>query len=282
MLQFSPPNAKLRGLASVRMFLAQQADMYAHVAKGKTYSFDLPAGYACPGARECKSRAVETPEGWRIKDGKDCRFRCYSASQECVLPPVRNMRQRNLSALKRLRSRGAIARRLTLDMPSDTAIVRLHSSGDFYARHYLGAWLDVARTFPTVLFYGYTKCLHFWSAVRDKVSALHNFRLVASYGGRWDHLIEEYNFPSCRVVYSVEEAERLGLPIDHDDTHAAGFHGDVDFCILIHGTQPQGSEEAKAVYRLRKKGLNGYRRDKRGYGLKKDRRNRKRALATVG
>jgi hypothetical protein len=131
------------------------------------------------------------------------------------------------------------------------------------------AWLIVAQVTPHVLFYGYTKCLHFWSAIRFDIAGLSNFELVASYGGKYDHLIDEYNFRSCRVVSSESEANSFGLPIDHDDTHAAGFHGPVNFAIFLHGTQPEGSEEAKAVYRLRKAGLTGYKRNERGYGLKK-------------
>ena len=50
---------------------------------------------------------------------------------------------------------------------------------------------------------------------------LHNFVLTASYGGRDDHMIDEFNLRSAKVVFSEAEAAELGLEIDHDDSHAA-------------------------------------------------------------
>ena len=35
------------------------------------FTFSLPAGYSCPGAKECLSRAVKQPEGnYKLIDGK--------------------------------------------------------------------------------------------------------------------------------------------------------------------------------------------------------------------
>ena len=54
------------------------------------------------------------------------------------------------------------------------------------------------------------------------------------------------------VVFSEEEAQELGLEIDTDDTHAASYGG--DFALLIHGTQPKGTEAAQALKTLKGKG----------------------------
>ena len=60
---------------------------------------------------------------------------------------------------------------------------------------------------------------------------------------------------SAKVVFSEAEAEKLGLEIDHDDSHAARPSlRDQDFALLIHGTQPAGSEAAKALKELKGKG----------------------------
>ena len=56
------------------------------------------------------------------------------------------------------------------------------------------------------------------------------------------------NLKYARVVFSEEEAAKLGLEIDHDDSHAYG--GDESFALLIHGTQPSGSMAAKAKNKL--------------------------------
>ena len=57
------------------------------------------------------------------------------------------------------------------------------------------------------------------------------------------------------VVFSEEEAEQKGLEIDHDDAHALGKKS---FALLLHGTQPKGSEASKALQVLRKAGKGGY------------------------
>ena len=79
---------------------------------------------------------------------------------------------------------------------------------------------------------------------------LHNFVLTASYGGRDDWRIDEFDLRFAKVVYSEQEAHDLGLAIDHDDTHAA--FGNDHFALLIHGTQPKGSAASEALKVLKK------------------------------
>jgi hypothetical protein len=58
------------------------------------------------------------------------------------------------------------------------------------------------------------------------------------------------------VVYTEEEAEKLGLEIDHDDSHC---FGDKPFAILVHGSQEAGSDASKAIAQRRKeKRFTGY------------------------
>jgi hypothetical protein len=66
---------------------------------------------------------------------------------------------------------------------------------------------------------------------------------TASYGGKYDNLIEKHNLRYAKVVYSEDEATRLHLEIDHDDSHAMS-HG-ASFALLLHGTQPAGTVAAK-------------------------------------
>ena len=86
--------------------------------------------------------------------------------------------------------------------------------------------------------------------------------MTASYGGREDELIDSQNLRSTKVIFSEEEADSLGLEIDHDDSHAADpAKKNDDFALLIHGTQPKGSEAAVALKELKGKG--SYSRKKR-------------------
>jgi len=110
------------------------------------------------------------------------------------------------------------------------------------------------------LFYAYTKSLRYWLSVRE-FPEIWNFVLTASYGGTHDHLIDEFNLRSAKVVFSEAEAAELGLPIDHDDTHAAKpTLRDDSFALLLHGTQPKGTDAATALKAL--KGVGSYSRKK--------------------
>jgi hypothetical protein len=217
MLNFSLGNAKLR--------------------KGEAI-FDLPAGHSCPFANKCKSLAHKATG--KITDGPNTVFRCYAASMESW-KPVRGRRWKNFETLKRCKGTGDMASLIANCLPLSLRI-RIHSSGDFFSQAYFDAWVMVARQFPDRVFYAYTKALPFW--VKRLSNIPPNFRLTASYGGTHDALIAKYGLKSCRVVGSVKEARELGLELDEDDLHA--WQGTEDFALLIHGTQPAGSDMAKA------------------------------------
>ena len=219
-------------------------------------TFSLPSGYTCPAATSCLSRANR--QTGRIQDGPACQFRCFSASQESQFKQTRAQRWSNLDKLKGL-SVSAMADLIGLSLP-DLTYIRIHVSGDFYSQSYFDAWIEVAKRNPAKVFYAYTKSLHFWVARLGSIPA--NLRLVASVGGRYDSLISAHNLKFAKVVYSENEAAALGLPIDHDDSHAIlPEHG--SFALLIHGSQPAKSEASRALSALRKAGVGGYNRKDR-------------------
>jgi len=148
------------------------------------------------------------------------------------------------------------AKELRKAIPKNTKIVRIHVGGDFKTQAYFDAWLTVAELCPSIHFYAYTKSLPFWIARTDALKGLKNFVLTASRGGYQDKLISKHNLREAVVVYSEEQAAELKLEIDHDDSHAANRGG--DFALLIHGSQPKGSEASKALQQLKKKGWTGY------------------------
>lgn len=220
--------------------------------------FSLPAGWACPFASECLSKADR--ETGKVKDGPDTVFRCFSASDEARHKSARQSRWHNFEALRALTSK-QMADLIAYNLPkADT--IRIHVSGDFFSLAYLDAWLDVARRRPDVRFYFYTKSVRYWVQRLDVIGTGHepgqlpNVVPTASKGGKDDALIETHGLRSAVVVYSQDEADRLGLKIDHDDSHAMTHGG--DFALLIHGTQPAGSEAAKAISALRAEGEYGY------------------------
>jgi hypothetical protein len=254
MLKFSNANSKLLKLAKTQ-WAKKYLEPTASHGRRKVYSLDTLSGWACPFANECMSRAVPvTVDGVdtvRVQDGPHTVFRCFSASQEVSHPNVYRLRKGNFDILRDCQTVDAMVDQILEALPDDAGIVRIHVSGDFFSPAYFRAWISVAQCHPDRHFYAYTKSLPYWIDMMGKIPA--NLSLTASKGGRRDDLIEQHNLKHSVVVYSFEEAERLGLEIDHDDSHAADPSKGT-FALLIHGTQPKGSEAGKAVYRLRKAG----------------------------
>ena len=249
MLKYSPANAKIQALQaipSLQPFLEN---------KRKVYSFDLLSGHSCPFAQDCLSKVVVGDSGKRsILDGKWAQFRCFSASQEVVYSNTYALRKGNFDLLRTL-DRRQIAEALQDAMPSNLGICRLHVGGDLFRSPYLQGWLDVAAANPDRLYYAYTKSLRYWVANRKRIESTPNVVLTASYGGRDDALIDEHGLRSVRVVYTEKEASDQGLPLDHDDSHAADpTQRDQSFALLIHGVQPRGSAAAAAKQALKGKG----------------------------
>jgi hypothetical protein len=253
MLKYSPANAKTEALNEVeelQQFLASPASLN----RRRIYSLDLLSGYSCPSANECLSKAIIVDGKRKIKDGPNTKFRCFSASQEVQYTNVYNLRKHNFDTLRGLHLNDMI-HELNQAMPENLGICRIHVAGDFFSPDYMFAWINMAMMHTDRLFYAYTKSLTYWLKYREWIDQLDNFVLTASYGGRNDGMIAEHNLRSTKVVFSESEAANLDLAIDHDDSHAArpSISGQ-DFALLVHGTQPKGSEAATALKQLKGKG----------------------------
>ena len=235
-LKFSKGNAKLDG--------------FPHAI----HTFSLPAGWTCPGAKDCKSKAVKIGDSLRIQDGPDTEFRCFAASQEVLFTNTYNARQHNFRLLRDCDTADDMADLIKRSLPKRAKYVRIHVSGDFFSQKYFDAWVKTAKDNPGVIFYAYTKSIPYVVAHSGDIPD--NFRLTASIGGHYDSMIPASGLRTARVVFSESEANAMGLAIDKDDSLAIGNGG--DFALLLHGTQPKGSEAAKALVQLKKAGKGGY------------------------
>jgi hypothetical protein len=206
----------------------------------KIYTFSLPSGYSCPGAKFCLSRADRYTG--KIKDGPGIHYRCFSASQEALYPSVRRQRWRNFKALQNAKTPAKMTHLIMDSLPESAEVVRVHVSGDFFSDVYFKAWMSVASVRSSTRFYAYTKSLAIWMRHSDLVPS--NFVLVASEGGRFDNLIKANSLRTATVVDTLEKAEALGLEVDFDDSLA--YDSDKSFALLLHGQQPSGSLAKKA------------------------------------
>lgn len=243
-IKFSKANSKL-----VKLYKVQELQKWLE-GKRKVYSLDLLSGHNCPFANECLSKAVERADGSRhIQDGPNTQFRCFSASQEAQYPNVYNPRKANSDTLRDLcdlYDEYTVAQHINDAMPKDLGICRIHVAGDFFRQKYFNAWIIVAKANPDKLFYAYTKSLVYWLRMRDEIPS--NLVLTASRGGSRDDLIIPHGLREAVVVFSEKEADEKFLGIDEDDSHAAVPEWREDsFALLIHGTQPKGTEAAEAL-----------------------------------
>lgn len=219
-LKFSKHNSKLNKLAE-----------YLGIPKTHVVSFDLPAGYTCPAADICLSRANR--KTGKITDGAHTQYRCYAASVEARFPTVRKAHWHNRMALDRL-STDQMVELISESLPARVEVVRIHSSGDFFSQEYFDAWVGVARMNPDIIFFGYTKILPYVSAdIPDNMS------LVYSHGGVMDNQVT--NEPVCYVVNTFTEAVELGVQVACEAHPADDFdfiRKGLSFALEIHGTQP--------------------------------------------
>ena len=219
LLKFSVSNSKMNKLAKFKGLKSRQV-----------VSFDLPAGYTCPMASLCLSKADRVTG--KITDGRDAQFRCYASSLEAVFKSARLLHWHNFELL---RKSDDIASLIEASLPRDIKIVRIHSSGDFFNKKYFQAWVSVAVNHPEISFFGYTKILDYVSAELPK-----NFGLVYSMGGKLDHKVT--NEPRSYVVQTSQDAEKMGLVVSCQENPVDDFDyvmSRQSFALVLHGTQPR-------------------------------------------
>ena len=234
-LIFGKPNAKLIELQ--------------RITGRKLFTFSMLAGHTCPFANECKAH-VEIDENGRkyLVDGPNSDYRCFSASQEVLYPPIYNSRLHNAELLK-IAALGynKAANEIVDDIPKKAGIIRIHVSGDFATLAYFDAWREAAKRRADILFYAYTKSIPFW--VKRISDIPDNLILTASYGGKADKLIAPNGLRHCKVFEYDYNAIQAGYEnIDHNDTFAClPENRYINFALLVHGPQKAKTKWAKAI-----------------------------------
>ena len=168
---------------------------------GIVYEWNLPTGHTCPFAETC---LVKVNRETGKFENKSKMYRCYAASAE-RFPAVRDHRWKNYEYV--LKGNKPI-------LPKDCTAVRIHASGDFFNQKYFDLWLEVAKENPGVEFWAYTKSLKYWVNRLNRIPE--NFTLTASYGGKNDELIKQFNLKHSIVTDEIKN----DLPTDHNDDYA--------------------------------------------------------------
>jgi hypothetical protein len=235
-LKLSKANSKLQKLAKI--------------AGKSVWSLDLLAGHTCHAAKDCKSCV----RNGKIKDGPHTKFRCYAASLEAIYPLTYAAHKYNTELLRN-KTAAQITSLILNSLPKNVGIIRLHSSGDFMNKEYFYGCIGAIKATPHINWYAYTKCLPYIKEYVDNFGAcdikhgrlLPNFYVTASYGGKYDSLIDKIQIRSTKVILEEEDAAKSDTLVDTTDSLASALSP--NFSLVIHSQQPKGTLAAKIVNR---------------------------------
>jgi hypothetical protein len=222
-----------------------------------TLILSISAGLTCPGSSLCRAWVTLKDDKRVLNRGNESLFTCFAASEELRYPNVYKSRKYNFDLINGyvlkndLKGLTELINRSIQSNRKNITKVRIHESGDFFNMLYLEAWKNVAELNKDLIFYCYTKSLLFFPSNR---SIPDNFYMTASYGGKYDYLIDRGYFKRfSKVVFSEDEALKLGLSIDKDDSHCYEDKGKNGFGLLLHGLQEKNTPSAEALKLIKRK-----------------------------
>lgn len=118
--------------------------------------------------------------------------------------------------------------------------VRIHDAGDFYNETYLNKWLEIMNHFKTnnnVSFYAYTKMVEMFRKYQNENLIPVSFRVIFSFGGKQDKLINiETDFHS-KVFESVESLIEAGYQDGTEDDMVAAIGTSKKVGLAYHGAK---------------------------------------------
>lgn len=159
-------------------------------------SFTLPAVLTCPFAGKCAGG-------------------CYAKAGAFCWPVPKAKHQANWAATKSFEFVPTICAEVSAlvkraERKGAKLFIRIHDSGDFYSASYLEAWASVARAFPGVAFYAYTKSLNMVRDARKDCRLPVNMVFTFSQGGKLDSTIDPATEKHTRMFNTAEELETAG------------------------------------------------------------------------
>ena len=150
------------------------------------WAFDLPAYKTKTGKTVCPF-------------AKDCIKYCFANKGTFRYPVVINKYENNYKLSKQSNFIQLIQNEIDCKKISH---IRVHNSGDFYSKAYLNKWLKLASNNPDIIFYGYTKSIPLFKALKTVPV---NFVFVYSTGSKVDHLINSETDRHARIFHSHKD-----------------------------------------------------------------------------
>lgn len=124
--------------------------------------------------------------------------------------------------------------------------IRIHAVGDFFSGEYLEMWHEIAKDYPEMIFWTYTKVRAFENAFADLDNANIVKSIVPGFG---------FNFGHCDYVIGMYKALRkLGVKVHicrcgiDEDQHCAGCHkcSECEYVLFVeHSTDYKATEDPR-------------------------------------
>ena len=156
-----------------------------------------------------------------------CRAVCYAKQGRYAMPNVLNARKHNLE----LSLQDSFVPMVIADLARMRKVnaVRIHDSGDFYNQEYYNKWCSIARVFPHITFYAYTKTVNM-DLFGNKPD---NLQITQSLGGKWDDKVN-LGMPHSRIFATHEDRIRAGY-VDGNVNDVPAIEGLVQIGLVYHG-----------------------------------------------
>lgn len=188
------------------------------------WSFNLIPIIHCPMAGACKAYCYATVGQQAFRSGVLRRARAFLATQQPYFA------HRMTGEVAKAVQKGAKA-------------IRIHDSGDFYSIQYLFSWFEIAKMFPAVKFYAYTKMIPLVKEVTKANLVPDNFRLIQSLGGVGDSRIDR-SLPHSRIFDSLEDLLAAGYADASESDAPAAFGANPKIGLVIHGAKAKRFDSA--------------------------------------
>lgn len=205
------PKSKIYNWLSINSKLAK-------ISGVKTYNFGIPAYKSKTGFSTCPNAAA-------------CAIGCYATMGAYTFSNVAKVFENRLNFTKSaefIPIMNAELQRRKVER------LRIHDSGDFYSLEYANAWLAIMRLNPATQFYAYTKMVSMFKSLASELPS--NFKLVFSYGGTEDKLINRETDRHSYVFPSLEALQAKGYAdASKDDAVALGNNPKIG--LIYHGTK---------------------------------------------
>jgi hypothetical protein len=186
----------------------------------KTYNWGIPAykssnGFkTCPNAAACAKGCYATMGGYifsNVSKVFEKRFE-LSLSNDFVPTIIAEIKRRKIERL------------------------RIHDSGDFYNTEYIVKWFTIMRECSNVQFYAYSKMVTQFKELQAQGLIPTNFKLIYSYGGTQDKLINPHIDRHSKVFESLEQLQAEGYAdASNDDAVALGPNPKIG--LVYHGVK---------------------------------------------